>query len=166
MATLTASKQEFEVLPVGEYLAQITDYEETTGNFGPQFKFRFEIVKPKAHAGKALSAWCSQKLTSGSKKSKLWGWVESAFNRPIEVGEQVDLDDLVGRQVVLVVITDTKDDGSEYNTISSIKAYKSQEPMPKPSLGGNGAAKSAKSDDDFEVGEPAKSDSEDPFFDE
>ena len=159
MATImTAEKQTFEIFPTGEYLAQITDFEEEIGNFGPQFKFKFEFIKPKAHAGKALCAWCSQKLTSGSKKSKLWGWVEAAWNRPIDIGEEVDLDDLVGRQVVLVVITEAKEDGTEYNKISAIKPYKQQEAWPKA------AAAQAETRDSFEAGED--DDDADPFVNE
>jgi hypothetical protein len=153
MATLTASKAEFEVMPVGDYLAQITNYEEEVGNFGPQFKFTFEIVSPKEYAGKNKVAWCSQKLTSGSKKSKLWGWVEAAYNRPITEGEQVDIDTLVGRQVVLTLVVEPRDDGSEINKVQVIKAFKKQEPWPK--------------DADFQSGAaPATADWDDPFSDQ
>lgn len=156
---LTAEKQVWEVFPTGEYLAQITDFEEESGNFGPQFRIKFELVKPKAHAGKSISGWCSQKLISGNKKSKLWGWVEAAWNRPVEVGEEVDLDDLVGRQVVLVVITESKEDGTEYNKISAIKPYKQQEPWPK------GGSTQTESPDSFEVDED-DDDGTDPFVNE
>lgn len=162
--TLTATKSEFEVYPVGEYLAQVVDFEETEGNFGPQFRFRFEFLKPKAYAGKQISAWCSKKLAGGSKKSKLWTWVEAAYNRPLTEGEEVDIDLLIGRQVVLVVVTEPKSDGDgEFNKITSVRAYKQQEPFPawKP---GKPAGKPA-DDDSFEVGTPDE-DETDPFEDE
>lgn len=135
MTVMVAKKAEFEVIPTGEYLAQITDYEEEQGNFGPQFKFRLEIVKPKQYAEKTQLYWTSQKLTSGQRKSKLWAFVEAAFNRMVEEGEQVDLDDVIGRQVIMVLVSDAKDDGSEFNKISSIKAYKNQQVFPKPATG-------------------------------
>lgn len=158
MPVMTATKAEFETLPTADYLAQITDYEEETGNYGPQFKFTFEIVSPKAYAGKTRLAWCSQKLTSGQKKSKLWTWVEAAYNRPISEGEAVDIDSLVGRQVVLTLISETRDDGSEVNKVSAVKAYKKQDPFPIPQAATQPlAGMEAKA---------AGADEEDPFSDE
>jgi hypothetical protein len=152
---MTATKQEFEVLPTGDYLAQITDWEEDKGQYGPQFRFKFEIIKPKAQEGKNLSGWCSKKLSKGgTRPSKLWTWCEAAFNRPISEGENVDIDTLVGRQLVLSVIVEPKSDGDgEYNKIANVKAYKGQEPFP---VGGTAPTKS----DEFEVGE---ADDKDPF---
>lgn len=157
MTTIVAKESTFEVLPTGEYLAQIVDIEDVDGNYGPQFQFQFEIVKPKPFEGKTMRGWCSQ---SPSLKSKLMSWTAAAFNRPIETGEAVDTMDLIGRKVVLVIITEPKSDGSgeEINKISNVKPYKSQEPMPK-------AGRKVDSDE-FEVGNPATKPSEDPFENE
>lgn len=157
MAVLTAKKAEFETIPTGEYLAQVTDIEAEEGNFGPQFKFVFEILKPKAHEGRVKLGWCSQKLTTGSKTSKMWKWVEAIFNRPIQPNEQIDTDDLIGRKVVLVLVAEQGDNGDEISKITSLKPYKQQEPFP--------VTEAAKADarDEFTAGEPVE---DDPFEDE
>lgn len=130
MATITATKSEFEVIPTGEYLAELIDYEDTDGQFGPQYKLTWEIVKPEKFAGKQRFDWCSQKLTSGGKmQSKLWGRVEALINRPIEIGENIDMDSLISRRAILVIIEEVKGDDS-YAKISSVKPYKKQEPLP------------------------------------
>ncbi len=163
--TLTAEKQEFEVIPTGEYLAAFTDYEEETGQYGEQIKITWEIEKPAKYAGKKRLDWCNKKLSKGAKTSKLWNRVEALMNRPIEIGEDVDLDSLIGRDVVLVIVEETKDDGTPNAKIASVKAYKRQEAFPKPEAGKPAAKPKAKPEDadEFEVGE---SDEEDPFENE
>ena len=152
--TLTAEKQEYESIPTGEYLAAFTDYEEETGQYGEQIKLTWEIEKPKAYAAKKRFDWCNKKLSKGSKSSKLWNRIESLMNRPIEIGEDVNLDALIGRQAILVIVEEAKDDGTTNSKIASIKPYGKQEPLAK------GAAK--EKSDDFEVGE----DKADPFEEE
>ena len=128
MSTLTATKSEYQALPTGEYLAQVTDIEEEIGTFGPQFKFSFELLAPKAVEGKKKIGWCSQKLTSGTKTSKLWTWTEALFNRKIVVGEDLDTLNLIGRKCVLVIVN-TIVDGDEVDKITGMKPYKKQEPF-------------------------------------
>jgi hypothetical protein len=118
MATLIASS--FEVIPTGEYLARITSIEPAEGNFGPRFKFNFEIEKPRKFEGRSLCGWVSQ---SGSINSKLMKWASAALNCPISPGETVDTESLTGRQVVLVVVVESRFDGTEYNRICGVKAY-------------------------------------------
>jgi len=149
MTTLTATKAEYEVMPTNDYLVQITDIEETAGNYGPQFQFTLEVVKPERYAGKTRKYWCSQKLTAGSKKSKLWSLVEAAYNRPLEIGEAVDSDNLQGRRMIATIVVETGDDGSENNKIAAIKPYKKQEPWPKTEAGKRVATTDESDDDPF-----------------
>jgi hypothetical protein len=129
MSTLTASKSEYQALATGEYLAQVTDIEDADGTYGPQFKFTFELLAPKAVEGKHKMGWCSQKLTSGGiKTSKLWTWTEALFNRKIVVGEDLDTLNLIGRKCVLVIVN-TIVDGDEMDKITGMKPYKKQEPF-------------------------------------
>lgn len=153
--TMTATAQAYEVVPTGEYLAQVTDIEDKEGNYGPQFQFTFEIVSPKAFEGKIKLAWYSQKLSSGTKPSKLWNVVQSIYNRPLVIDEQVDIDDLIGRQCIIVVVAEENEKGEENSKITALKAYKKTEPFPA-------AGKPKPDNTAFTAGEPAE-DIDDPF---
>lgn len=128
---LKAQKQEIESIPTGEYLAEFINYEEVEGQYGEQLKLTFEIVSPKAYAPRTRFVWCSKKLTTGPKTSKLWTIVESLYNRKLVVGETVNLDALIGRQAVLVIVEEAKDDQT-FSKVTAVKPYKKQEPMPAP----------------------------------
>jgi len=153
--TITAEKQEFESIPTGEYLAAFTDYEEETGQYGEQIKMTWELVKPVKFAGKTRFDWCNKKLSKGSKTSKLWNRIESLMNRPLTIGEDVTLDALIGRNAVLVVVEEVKDDGNTNSKIASVKPYAKQDPLP---AAGAKKAKAKDDEDSFESGEPV-----DPF---
>jgi hypothetical protein len=155
---MTATTSNFEVIPTGEYLAQVTDIEDKEGNFGPQYQFSYEIVSPKPFAGKSKWGWYSQKLSGGTKPSKLWGVVQAIYNRPLVPGEAVDVDDLIGRQCIIVIVAEENDKGEEFSKITNVKAYKKQEPFPAAGL--------PKPDNtEFAAGEPEEID-DDPFADQ
>lgn len=128
---LTAQKQEIESMPTGEYLGEFINYEEVEGQYGEQLRLTFEIVSPKAYAARTRFVWASKKLSTGAKPSKLWTIVEALYNRKLIVGETVNLDRLIGRQAVLVIVEEAKDDQT-FSKVTAIKPYKKQEPMPAP----------------------------------
>lgn len=119
------------VIPTGEYLARVLELEHEQGNFGPQFKWRFEVRKPDEYTGKELVGWTS---TSPSLKGKFVKWAMACFGRAFEAGESIDTDELVGSKVTLVVTVKESDDGGEYNKVESIKACKKvSKPAARPS---------------------------------
>ena len=164
--TLTAEKVAFESIPTGEYLGECIDWSPETGQYGDQIKLIFEIVAPKAYEGKQRFGWCSKKLTTGNRTSKLWKWTEALYNRALAIGEQVDLDNLLHRRCILVIVEEPRKvsaDDDEPGTIAKImalKPYKKQEPMPAASANGK-SAPAAQEADEFEIGSK-----DDPFVDE
>lgn len=107
----------YELIPVGEYPAVITDIELEEGNYGQQLKFRFEVIEGE-YAGKDLLGWCSPKL---NPRSKLYGWAAAALNGNIP--KQLDTDDLLAKEVTLTVVKKVKEDGATYNKIDSVAPY-------------------------------------------
>jgi len=107
----------YEVLPTGDYPAEIESIELTDGQFGQQLKFTFSLIgKPQS-----LWGWASASFTT---KSKLYAWTRAAFGgRPIPPNYTLDTDDLIGKPVVLTVVVSTKDDGAEYNKIENVRPY-------------------------------------------
>jgi hypothetical protein len=47
-------------------------------------------------------------------------WAGALLGRPIQAGEQVDLETLVGKTAVAIVVRKRKEDGSEYNTVDDL----------------------------------------------
>ena len=144
MAVVTAREE--VCIPIGEYGLEVLGVEPVEGNFGPQFKWSFQLTAParavKEFGDKQFVAWTS---TSDSLKGKFMKWATACYNRPIAAGEQVDTDRLQGRRVVAAIVKEEKDDGI-YNKIDSLSPYKKAEPMAFET-------DAVPDDDDFPVGD-------------
>ncbi|MEN6356407.1 MAG: hypothetical protein ABFD83_04905 [Armatimonadota bacterium] len=159
MPVITAKETQFEMIPEAKYLFQIVDIESDTGQYGPQFKIKCEIVKPDEvedveTKGKSINVLTSQKISGGDKPSNLSKVVTAAFGREIDYagGEQIDTDDLIGRRFFGMVGHVSKGEKT-YANILSYSPYKKQSVMP---VGGG----------EFAVGESKSKDDDDPFEDE
>jgi len=105
------------VIPMGEYPARIKEVsEEPEGQFGPQFKYLFEITNGEQE-GVSLMGWTSQKF---SAKSKMKQWVTAATQESFSAGDEFYPDSLVGKDVRIGVLKKVKDDGGEFNKIDSV----------------------------------------------
>ena len=134
---------------------QVVNIEPTDGNFGPQFKWTLEVVKPEKFSGIQRGAWTS---VSPNLKGKFMKWAGACLGRAIEKDEAIDTDDLIGAQVVATIVIKDGDDGP-FNKVDGIRTPKT--PTKK---------QTGKASEGFDVGEPEKpaekGDSEDPFVDE
>jgi len=117
------------VMPTGDYIAQVVEIQPDEGNFGPQLRWRFEIIHPEEYQEKSILGWTS---TSPSLSGRFVKWASACLARQIAPGEQLATEDLVGLKVVLTVIVREGDDGTEYNKIDSVKAYKKGKLGPIP----------------------------------
>mgnify|MGYP001160036530 CR=1 FL=1 len=112
----TLTYEETQAIPTGDYEAVITEVEEDEGQFGEQYKYIFQITNGEAK-GTNLFGWSSQKL---SKKSKYREWAVAALGRTIGPGDELTVDDLVGKPIRITVLREAADDGSEYNKVKSV----------------------------------------------
>jgi len=110
---LTLTVQSNEPMPTGEYTVELTAIELVDTQYGKQLKWTFLVPEHK----RTLVAYSS---LSSSPKSKCVRWASALLNRPISVGEQVDLQSLVGKTAIASVVRKRKDDGTEYNTIDDL----------------------------------------------
>jgi hypothetical protein len=119
-----------ETIPTGEYLVALNDITVDEGQFGKQYKFAMEVTKPAEYAGKKLTAWTS---TSSAITGKFMKYASAFLRRPIEDGERVNTDDLIGKQAIAIVLTKVSDkDNSEFNKVDGVKAYKARASAPAP----------------------------------
>ena len=111
---ITAS--DYVVVEEGEYAAKFTGYEERTTEFGDAVMFCFALLDEENN-GTEIKALASKKLTP---KAKMRGWIEGMIGRALENKEEVDLDDLVGRKVMLYISVADTDKGL-YNRVDKIR---------------------------------------------
>jgi len=110
---LTLTVQSNEPIPTGEYVVELTAIELVDTQYGKQLKWTFVVPDHK----RTLVAYSS---FSASPKSKCIRWASALLNRAIAVGEQVDMQSLVGKTAVASVVRKRKDDGTEYNSIDDL----------------------------------------------
>jgi hypothetical protein len=117
------NQSQYELLPVGEYSATIVDIQPDDGIYGPQLRFTLSIDEGD-FKGNTLAMWTSVKF---NLRSKLYALAKAAFNHSIPSDYDLDTNDLIDRQVNLVVVIKTKEDGTEYNRIETVRPYQTQE---------------------------------------
>jgi hypothetical protein len=118
--TLTIKQTRFQLLPIGEYTAKITDIDADDGKFGPQVRFEFEI-QGGDYSGQTLLAWASATF---SPRSKLYAWTRAALGSDILPDYDFNSDDLLGRMVMVTVVIRPNDDGAEFNRVENIRPYR------------------------------------------
>jgi hypothetical protein len=113
------------LIPTGEYGVKVDSVEEETGQFGPQLKWKLEIVAGE-YKGQQLTAWTGWGPKLGVK-SKTVEWAK-ACGIDLEAGESLDTNDLYGEKAVAVIIVARKkSDGTEFNKVETLRARKRSE---------------------------------------
>jgi hypothetical protein len=116
--SIRINQTHYQVLPIGEYVAKITEIVEEDGKFGLQLKFTFDMLAPDLYM-RYVTGWCTAKF---SKKSKLYAWTKAALGgNPIPEDWAFDSDDILNKIVRLELVTEEKDDGETYNQIHAVK---------------------------------------------
>lgn len=99
--SIKISQKTYSPLPDGIYPAEVTDIEETTGQFGEQLKFTFRLL---SQPDRDIFYWCSKKFTGGTKPSKLYKVTRVLLGNPIPTNMMFDSDQLIGRKARLNII--------------------------------------------------------------
>ena len=101
--TLKATSGDYVVVDEGIYQAEVTGYtqEEDHPEYGPRVRIQVTIRDGGEFDGREMSGLCSVKF---SAKSKLRVWVEAAIGRKVEDGEDFNLDEIIGRPVMMQVV--------------------------------------------------------------
>lgn len=114
-ASLRAKMEEsaFPVLNTGYYRAVIKSITPENQTYGLALKWMCQILGIQEEV--ELSAICTYKLTP---KSKLYEWLVSLGHSDIQMGQEVILDHLIGKEVVVFVQKEEKN-GRTYSNIKS-----------------------------------------------
>jgi hypothetical protein len=119
---------DYEPMDIGSYEAVFTRYEEDEMEFGPVYKVFFKITNDEEYEGKELSRLVSQKF---NPKSNLFQTVQGLLGRPIRPGEELDLDDLLGRPCVLNIGHNVKERGT-FEQIDGVNPARKKKAKPRP----------------------------------
>ena len=128
MPKLTYEQMDCEPMDIGSYEAIFTRYEEDEMEHGPVFKLYFKITNDEEYQGKELSRLVSQKF---NPKSNLFQTVQGLLGRPIRPGEEIDLDDLLGRPCVLNIGHNVRERGT-FEQIDGVNPARKKKAKPRP----------------------------------
>lgn len=141
LPTITFTSQSSTPLPTGEYAVRCIGIELTESKFEPskqQLAWKFEIVSAGEHQGRKLTAYTS---LSTSLMSKAARFASALAGHPLADGESIDLNSLVGRHAVAVVVCRAKPDGTEFSKLEDLKPLKTAQPaqptQAQPAEGGS-----------------------------
>ncbi len=127
ISLVVEEKDAQEQIPEDIYEAVLKEVDEGTGIHGDYVRFDFEIRKGD-YAGVVKNLIASKKLTrpksGGGKTSKLYDIVKILSGSNYENGEEVILDDLIGKGCQIVVKDGKEKDGIMFQTISHVMPSK------------------------------------------
>lgn len=120
MVILRMEEDQHVLVEEGEYIGELTSVQEVKAKYGLCLRFVFTICDGD-YDGISVSALCSYKLTPGNK---LDGILRGLGVEPLEVGEQIDTEELIGRKARIYIEHGTDDSGRTYNNVTKVKLLK------------------------------------------
>lgn len=133
---LIVKKEDYNKPEDGEYIAELVKIDEFKSpknpSFGTSFKFQFKILEAP-YTNTVVSGLAPSTLKPGNK---LDNWL-SALGLTSNIGETIDVESLVGRQVRIYIIVDEK---SGYANVKMVKPLRSTDVARLPSITAASAA--------------------------
>jgi hypothetical protein len=126
--------------PAGTYVVSLKAMDDADGNFGPQWKWIFEIEQvihsnddeAEEFVGAELHGYSSTGL---GPRHKARQWIEALMNQKLDEGDPVHESDLIGRKATATVIEYRREDGTDGTKIATeggIQPYKKRKKGSKP----------------------------------
>lgn len=136
---LTRTVEKSIGVPAGVYVARVKSLEEDDGQYGAQIKFTFEIREvlacddddPERWIGEEKWGWCSDILTPNSK---LFKWSRQILGGDFDIGDELNLDDMLGK-TVRITVGENKNGNLAITDLAAHrpkKAAKARKPAPEP----------------------------------
>ena len=114
--------REREVVDEGIYSAKFKNAEKKEGKFGDYYVFSFSVTSGK-FKGKSVNGNCPAIVEIKSKTHK---WISSILGKTIDVDDEIDLDDLAGKECKIAVEHNVTDDGT-YAKVVAVHKYSDEE---------------------------------------
>ena len=120
MSNWNATMEEpIEAVPEGKYRASVVDVRGIDGPHGPMVKIDFMIFGDDECDGRQVSGVASRRM---SENTKLGRWVAAILGRLPEVGEEVTVRDLIGKDCRVAIKHRTSPDGKTFANVTDVFA--------------------------------------------
>ncbi len=107
------------------YPAELVQIEDGEGSFGEYFNFVFEITKESTYQGEQRTLLASRKLTRSPKGgSKLLNVLEALAGKKLELDNEVDVDDYIGKKCRILVEKARERDGITIQNVTKVLPIK------------------------------------------
>lgn len=117
----------YPTVPTGTYYATLRDIQDEIGQYGPRFKWIWDVDVPGQVESYELRQWTNQTTTAGAEAGKI---VKAMTGRVLPKGEDLDVDPLIGRRVILDVVLD---DENDRNVVEAVRPAPNLAASPAPS---------------------------------
>lgn len=112
-------------IPADIYPANLVQIEDGEAGFGPFYKFVFEISDESTYQGEQRTLLASRKLSRSPKGgSKLLNILEALANNKLELEEEVDVDDYIGKRCRILVEEPQERDGIIIQNVTKVLTSK------------------------------------------
>ena len=123
MAKLTA--QGYELLDTGRYVLEVVEA-EAVDEYGPQLRLKLRVAEGE-HEGFEFTDYPNRGAEEGVKVgTKAWDIFEACLNQRLSPDEELDTEDLIGKQFEAMVVTKKTGKGNrtEHGTIGAHRPKK------------------------------------------
>jgi len=125
MVLFKMEEQENIPLEDGEYDAVLANLQEQAqGKFGPCVRFVFSVSGGQ-YDGVSASTLCAAKLTPGNKLDTI---LRALGSEPLEVGETIDGENLIGKPC-RIYVEPKEQNGKTYNNVVKVKPPRAGTPV-------------------------------------
>lgn len=107
------------IIPVGEYDADVRDVRDQEGQHGPMVRIEFKLSPDDEFDGYRTSGLASKKLTEATKLGR---WVATILGQLPPVGEEITVDDLLGKRCRVVIAHKRNSEGKAFANVSDVVA--------------------------------------------
>ena len=123
--TLKMRAQEHEPPEQGIYRAKLADLQEDEGQFGLFLKWFFELLE-EDYEGQTIRGQSSIP-ESFTAATKMWQWAQALLGRPIQPGEEIDLEDLISNECMLT-LGHKETEGGTFATVEAVNPIRRKKP--------------------------------------
>jgi hypothetical protein len=128
---LTYTEAAYEVIEAGVYAAKLKQITEGSGEFGDFLRFEWTVLDDGgSETDTTISGLCNPLLNS---RSKLSAWAQAHLGEDLAVGQEIDLDGLVGKRVMLTVNVEPRKDGQgDRNRVTAVSPMRKKAMAARP----------------------------------
>lgn len=116
---MTYTEANFEVVEAGVYPGKLKEISEGSGEYGDFLRFEWTLLDDDGAATETtISGLCNPLLNS---RSKLGAWAQAHLGEELRVGQELDLDELIDKKVMLTVSVEPRKDGQgDRNKVTAV----------------------------------------------